>query len=570
MSVYIDNDVSLGFTRLAINDLTEDADQPMTSEEGDIVLVFNGEIYNFKELRNELIDKGHIFKSESDSEVIIHAYEEEGIDCVKRFNGMWAFALYDKNNRMLYLSRDRIGIKPLYYYHKDGVLIFASELKSILSVLDSYDMKPEINKIALNLYLSLGFIPEPYSIYASIWKLKKANNMFFSLATGKGIQQKYWKLPEPVYLKNEEEIVFKGRALLREIVADMKVADVEVGTFLSGGIDSTTVTALTNENKDKELHTFSIGFEDKDYDESKYSELAAKQFGTNHHNYRFKQKDFEKLMNEIYYYYDEPFADYSMFPTYMVSKLARKYVTVALSGDGGDELFGGYDSYRKFKQINMIKSLPFKSILKHLGSEKLARAATMASSKDSADWIINYISIGGKSQLSPEAEKLIRENSQGISPLAALMKYDFDYVLTDDYLVKVDRASMANSLEVRVPLLDHRFVEFANNIPIKFKTDMFNGKKIFKKMVKGIIPEACIERKKMGFGSPIVKWMFTTYKDMCIEKLEMLKNRNLIDEKKINEYIDYLKKGKYNGLIGITTFRYVGFELWCEGWMDDA
>lgn len=559
----------MGFTRLAINDLTDDADQPMTNEDESIMLAFNGEIYNFQELRRELRNKGHIFKSESDSEVVIHAYEEEGIDCVKRFNGMWAFVLYDKNKNMLYLSRDRIGIKPLYYYYKDGIIIFASELKAIFEMMRLYGGEPEINKTALNLYLSLGYIPEPYSIYSNVWKLRKAHNLFFSLDSGKGINQRYWKLPEPKYFKNEKEIISKGRSLLRDIIREMKIADVEVGTFLSGGIDSTTVTALMNEQKKQELHTFSIGFEDKDFDESKYSDIATKKFGTIHHHYRFKEKDFEYLMGKIYYYYDEPFADYSMFPTYMVSKLARKYVTVCLSGDGGDELFGGYDSYRKFKQVNILKYIPLKFILKHLGSEKLARAAKMASSKDSSEWITNYITIGSKkNQLSPEAEKLIKDISEGEEPLAALMKYDFNYVLTDDYLVKVDRASMANSLEVRVPLLDHRFIEFANNIPIKMKTDMFHGKKIFKKMVRGIIPDACIDRKKMGFGSPIVRWMFTTYKDLCVEKLDRLKSRNLVDDKKIDEYINYLKKGKYNGLIGITTYRYVSLELWCERWLD--
>jgi len=566
--IYQENLLSLGFARLAINDLTVDADQPIENEDGNIVLVFNGEIYNFQELRRELRNKGHKFKSESDSEVIVHAYEEEGIDCVKRFNGMWAFALYDKQQDMLFLSRDRFGIKPLYYYYNDGAIIFSSELKAIAEVLSNYEEPIEINKTALDIYLSIGYIPEPHSIYSNIYKLKKAHNMFFSLNTGKFTEQKYWKIPSPKYYKDEKEIIFKGRNVLREIIREMKIADVPVGTFLSGGIDSTTVTSLVNEQK-KDLHTFSIGFTDKTYDESKWSDIAAKRFNTKHHHYRFKQRDFEYLLDRIYYYYDEPFADYSMFPTYMVSKFAKKYVTVCLSGDGGDELFGGYDSYRKFKQIKMFRYLPFKFLLKRLGSEKLSRAIKMYSSNDSGDWIINYLSIGGQTnQLSLETEQLIRDIAKGEGPLTALMKYDFNYVLTDDYLVKVDRASMANALEVRVPLLDHRFVEFANNIPIKFKTDLFHGKKIFKKMVKGIIPDECINRKKMGFGSPIVRWMFTKYKDLCIQKLENLKTRNLVESEKVDKYIRYLIKGQYNGLIGITTFRYVGLELWCERWLE--
>jgi asparagine synthase (glutamine-hydrolysing) len=566
--LYAENIISLGFARLAINDLTEDADQPIENEDGSIVLAFNGEIYNFQELRRELRNKGHKFKSESDSEVIVHAYEEEGIDCVKRFNGMWAFALYDKQQDMLFLSRDRFGIKPLYYYYEDGAIIFSSEPKAIIEVLSNYEEPIEVNKESLDIYLSLGYIPEPYSIYSKIHKLKKAHNMFFSLNTGQFTEQRYWQLPTPKYYNDEKEIISYGRSILREIIREMKIADVPVGTFLSGGIDSTTVTALVNEQKKGDLHTFSIGFIDKNYDESKYSEIAAKGFKTKHHHYTFKQKDFENLLNRIYYYYDEPFADYSMFPTYMVSKLAKKYVTVCLSGDGGDELFGGYDSYRKFKQIKMFKYIPFKFLLKRFGSEKLSRAIKMYSSKDSEDWIINYLSIGGQAnQLSSETEQLIKDISKGEGPLTALMKYDFNYVLTDDYLVKVDRASMANSLEVRVPLLDHRFVEFANNIPVKLKTDLFKGKKIFKKIVRGIIPDDCIDRKKMGFGSPIVRWMFTTYKDLCIEKLEKLKERKLVDNNKIDKYIYYLNKSKYNGLIGITTFRYVGLELWCERWL---
>jgi asparagine synthase (glutamine-hydrolysing) len=250
----------------------------------------------------------------------------------------------------------------------------------------------------------------------------------------------------------------------------------------------------------------------------------------------------------------------------MVSKLAKKYVTVCLSGDGGDELFGGYDSYNKFRQLKKLKHIPFKSVLKYLGSEKLARAAKMASSKESGDWIINYLSIGGKeNQLYPEAERLIKHTSEGAEPLEALMNYDFNYVLTDDYLVKVDRASMANSLEVRVPLLDHRFIEFANNIPIKFK----KNKQILKQIARGIIPNECIDRKKMGFGSPIIRWMFTDYKDLCIQKLKKLKTRNLVEDIKIEDCIKLLEKGKYNGLIGIVIFRYVGLELWCERWLDE-
>jgi asparagine synthase (glutamine-hydrolysing) len=568
-SIYVDENVSLGFARLAINDLTSFGDQPMENENGDIILIFNGEIYNFQELRRDLKNKGHKFKSESDAEVIIHSYEEEGIDCVKKFNGMWAFVIYDKKKKLLFFSRDRMGIKPLYYYYDKENIIFASELKSIINIMKKSDIDIKINKEALNIYLSLGYIPEPYSIYNNIYKLKKSHNMLFSLKTNKSVLQKYWNLPQPNYFKNENEVILKGRNLLRDIIRDMKIADVEVGTFLSGGIDSTTVTSLLKEQRNNELHTFSIGFADKKYDESKYSNIAAKKFNTKHHHYIFKKKDFENMLNRIYYYYDEPFADYSMFPTFIVSKLAKKYVTVCLSGDGGDELFGGYDSYKRFKQIKMLKYIPFKFILKRLGSEKLSRAIKMYNSKSSEDWIINYLSIGGKeNQISDSAQKIIKNISEGEGPINALMKYDFNYVLTDDYLVKVDRASMANSLEVRVPLLDHRFVEFANNIPIKMKIDMFNSKKIFKKMVKGIIPKECIDRKKMGFGSPIVKWMFTTYKDLCVEKLERLKERNIVDEKKIDEYINYLNKGKYNGLIGITTYRYVSLELWCERWID--
>jgi asparagine synthase (glutamine-hydrolysing) len=284
----MNENISLGFTRLAINDLTTDGIQPMENEDGTIILVFNGEIYNFQELKKDLKEKGHIFKSESDSEVIIHAYEEEGIECVKKFNGMWAFALYDKKNNMFYLSRDRVGIKPLYFYYKDGDLIFASELKSIIKVMKNYGIEPQINKTALNIYLSLGYVPEPFSIYTNIWKVRKAHNLFFSLKSRNGIIQRYWKLPTPKYIENEKDIVSEGRLLLRQIVQDMKVADVEVGTFLSGGLDSTTVTALLNEQKKKELHTFSIGSADKTFDESKYSNIAAEKFGTQHHHYKFK------------------------------------------------------------------------------------------------------------------------------------------------------------------------------------------------------------------------------------------------------------------------------------------
>lgn len=586
--VYNDGHVSLGHRRLAIIDLSERGKQPMSNKEGTLWITFNGEIYNFQEIREELEKKGYRFRSGSDTEVIIHAYSEFGPECVKKFNGMWAFCIYDRDKNLLFLSRDRIGKKPLYFYADKKRFIFASELKAILE----HEISREIDPAALELYLSLGFIPEPYSIFKGIRKLGRSQNLILNLKTMKMKTLPYWDLPDFSPILDRKKLIKEGRDLLDSSVTFRKIADVPVGTFLSGGLDSSAVSATLKKFK-KELHTFSIGFEDSKkykirYDESKYAYLMSNYLGTIHHHYYFGEKDFEKMISRIAFAYDEPFWDYSAYPTAKVSELARKHVTVVLTGDGGDEVFGGYYTHKAAARIEFFRKFP--SITRKIGHGFFSSAhwATKADNFLIAKEGLNLTLSKDKdfySNLLTEQKYLPKEArlwySQNLSNLLkkygslteSLIKFDLLYrTLSDNFLVKTDRASMLHALEVRCPFLDYRFLEFSNKIPTDYKVGVFGTKKLMREIISDRVPKEIVNRGKQGFMPQISEWLYSDYSDLAEEKISILKSRKILSQRQ-KAYMEKVvsarpKTEKEMRIYGEALYKFFALGLWAERWLE--
>jgi len=575
---FIDGVISLGHRRLSIIDLSEKGKQPMSDPEGEVTIVFNGEIYNYTALKRELEGRGHKFRSESDTEAIIYAYKEFGESFVERLNGMWAFCIYDAKKKLLVLSRDRVGKKPLYYYSDGKKFIFASEIKAILECGVSREINPE----ALELFLSLGFVPEPHSIFKNIFKLPQASNMVFSLKSGKMKVTKYWQMPAFEPEADKKPLIEGGRALLDDSVLLRKMADVPVGTFLSGGLDSSAISATLKRLKD-ELHTFSIGFEGK-YDESRYAKIMSEYLGTAHHHHYFTQKDFEGLIEKITFAYDEPFWDFSAYPTAKVSELAKKHVTVVLSGDGGDEVFGGYYLHKAGARISFFKRFPslFNRVAYRLFEKAYGALGTG----------LFYMGREGfRMALAPESEfysNLLKEDTyhskeaedwgqKNFAPLLkeyglteALIKSDLLHrTLADNFLVKVDRASMLNSLEVRCPFLDYRFLEFSNKIPTSYKVDFFRTKKIMREIIKNRVPKEILFRGKMGFNPPILDWLYSDYKGLLEDKLSHLKKRKLLSKAQEEHLNKVMAKGRGANLqrSGEQAYSFFALENWAERWL---
>jgi len=572
--MYSDNNITLGHTRLSIIDLSERGKQPMSDESEEIFIVYNGEIYNFLEIKKELEYKGVKFFSNTDTEVVIKAYKGFGFECVNKFNGMWAFCIYDKRKNILFLSRDRMGVKPLYYYFDGKNFIFSSEIKGILK----HNIHKQINFTALNLYLTFGYIPEPFSIYENIYKLKKGHNMIFDIERKEIKIFQYWEIPMPKYInENSEFFINEGRKLLDDAVRLRKIADVEVGTFLSGGLDSSAITATIKKFEPKKIHTFSIGFEEQEYDESKYAYLCADYLGTEHHHYYFKQKDFEELINKIAYYYDEPFSDNAIFPTLKISEIAKKYVTVILTGDGGDELFGGYPHYSQYYYIQFMKKFPklFRIIAKHISNtaykltnkhilRKLARGIEISLTEKEKIPLEFEKGTRCEKFTSNEAKNMIVKHYSKFNDLCeASIWWDLNNTLVDGYLVKVDRASMANSIEARVPFMDYRFIEFSARIPLKFKVVGNKKKVIFKEIIKDRVPKEIVYRKKQGFTPPIEKWILYEFSGFSEEKLKNLSKRNIVDKELIDKCIKYINEKKKCSVV----WNFISLELWCEKWI---
>ncbi len=516
--------VALGHRRLSIIDLSQAGRQPMTNEDGTLQLVFNGEIYNFKELREILLHEGHIFRSNTDSEVIVHAYEQWGADCLLRFDGMFAFALWDNRRRQLFAARDRLGIKPFHYYSLNRIFAFASELKGLTNL---HDLDLELDPTALYDYFTHLYVPTPKSPYRYIRKLPPGHRLMWQ--EGSLHIEKYWELDPSRQLDiDETEACSRILELLAQSTKARLYSDVPVGVFLSGGIDSSAVTAAAAPLVEEPLRTFSIGFDIEIHSETEYAALVARAFHTRHIERILDIEEAQRLFFQVMEQYDEPFADTSALPTHLISRVARQQATVVLSGDGGDELFGGYNWYAKFRTLDRLSHLsgPFHPVpwnwLNALYPDHLAGKATVHQlvhmPLERYALLLGGASRKEKLSIVPPAilEKIPRDYDDfwyfrqywrdDLDLMTRLQYLDVKTYLPDDILTKVDRASMMVGQEVRVPLLDHHMVELAFAIPPNIRTKHFQKKYIFKKALKSILPPEILHRPKKGFSIPFRQW----------------------------------------------------------------
>jgi asparagine synthase (glutamine-hydrolysing) len=558
---------AIGMRRLSIIDLAG-GHQPIFNEDGSIAIVFNGEIYNYRELRSALESSGHAFKTNSDTEAIVHAYEEYGEDCPNHLRGMFAFAIWDENERKLFIARDRVGKKPLYYSRaKSGALLFGSELKSLLV---HPEFEREINYEALDAYLSFGYVPDPLCIFKNAQKLPPGCHLTFQ--RGVVSVKQYWDFQyERTEKKKEKDYLEELRVLIDEAVRVRLVSDVPLGAFLSGGIDSSAIVAYMARNMDQPVKTFSIGFNEDSYNELKYARITAKHFGTDHHEF-IVTPDICKIVDELAWHFDEPFADSSALPTYMVSKMARDFVTVVLSGDGGDELFAGYTRYVVDKKRSGLDKVP------RVVREKLMQPLSAALPHRA--WGKNYIrnvslepldryidSLSLFTELNKRSlytqdfrerlngncfsigQELFRSRAESVNTgnsVDPLLYLDSKTYLPGDILTKVDRMSMAVSLEARVPLLDHKLIEFVTRIPASLKLKRFETKHIFKRAVRGLVPDEILDRPKQGFGVPIQEWINQQLRSRIHETLtdRRATNRGLFESSYIDILLDEHERGR--------------------------
>lgn len=559
---YISDNIGLGFRRLSIIDI-QNGHQPLSNINKSIWITFNGEIYNFQELRQKLIKKNYKFKTNSDTEVIVNLYEEYGEDCTKHLRGMFAFVIWDDTNKKLFAARDRLGIKPFYYYIDDEKLIWGSEIKSILKA----NVKPQLSLQALDQYVTYGHTLKNNSIYQNISKLEAGTSFSISPYSGSEIKfKKYWNLEyRPDYLKPQVEFEEEIRDVVNESIKMRMISDVPLGAFLSGGVDSSSVVASMSRLSERPIKTFSIGFKEQEFNELKYANIVSKKYNTDHHELILEPKSID-LLPELVNSYDEPFADSSSIPTYYLSKFAREHVTVALSGDGGDELFAGYSSYHNMlklhnrpfnnKLTNSIISAAHRFIPDHINLKKWAYYFSVESQNIGAYLGIfkpyeknNLYNKDLKNQLKnyqSESEKVKYLKSYNGDFISKMQQLDLNTYLVDDILTKVDRASMSNSLEVRVPLLDHKLVELSTRIPSNFKINNSGQKIIFKNAFKQMLPQEIFSHKKQGFTVPISMWFKENLKDYVGDTL-MSNNTKLnsyFNSKEINNIINNHNKGK--------------------------
>jgi len=569
--------LALGHRRLSIIDLSENANQPFWSQCGRYVMVYNGEIYNFQTLSKSIHKP---LKTHSDTEVVLEGFIQHGIDFFTRLNGMFALAIYDTQEDTLILVRDRVGIKPLFYYRDEKQFIFASEIKAILTV------KPDlsIQKELLPYFLHLGYLPQPHTIYKNIFKFPTGNyavlkNMHLSFYA-------YWKMEQEISNKlitNEQDAIDRLDTLLNRAVQSQMVSDVPLGVFLSGGIDSSTVAAFAAKNSDKPVKTFSIAFTEADFNESKYAEQVAKHIGSEHYTLTFNKQDIFELFERYHTAYDEPCADSSLLPTMMVSKLARKYVTVALSGDGGDELFLGYGAYQWAKRLQKVwlkATRPVLAQTSKLGKDRHKRIGRLLQYKNSQHLKSHIFSQEHYFFSEIELQKLLVQPifdfsdinqdvfsyQRTLDSVEQQSLFDFQYYLKDDLLVKIDRASMQFSLETRVPLLDNEIIRFAWNIPTALKIRNKQNKYILRQVLYRYVPKNIFERPKWGFSVPIREWLTTDLKhwiDTYLSK-PIIEKHNIINYEVAQYWVKRFLKGEK------TVFNKVWVVIALHQWLEGA
>ena len=576
--IFADKSVVLGHRRLSIIDL-DGGDQPIFNEDGSIAIVFNGEIYNYQELRKDLVSKGHKFSTHSDTEVIVHLYEEKGLDCLDDLNGMFAFALWDKNRQRLFIARDRFGEKPLYYHYSNGKLVFASELKAIIK---DTRINREVDVSALDDYLAYGYVPAPKSIYKNIKKLPQAHCL--TLEKENLNVRRYWsaEITSDKHNINEQDAMEQLRELLLDSIKIRLRSDVPVGAFLSGGIDSSLIVALSAQQYQGKLTTFSVGFSEQDFDELSYARQVADRYQTNHHEIMLHDID-ANLFPRIVEHFDEPFADPSAVPTYYVTQEAAKHLKVCLSGDAGDELFCGYGRYRPLQVEKFLQAIPggirrplFNTLANfvpdHIAGKGFLRRAAATAPVHWQRTVGIFDSFERQNLWRNEYKKGADRGAwlfepyfeqSDISLTSLRMLTDQNTYLTDDILVKVDRNSMWHSLEVRVPLLDHRIAELANSFPLDLKFANNVQKYPLKHILKGLVPDELLTRKKSGFGMPIKYWLKDKFYDYSRDLLSSSStlSSQFFNADKLTNLVEANKAGKRD------LSRRIWSLMWFEQWL---
>lgn len=564
---YNNQNISLGHRRLSIIDLSDAGKQPMSTADNNLKIVFNGEIFNYEELKKDLIKKGHSFKSNSDTEVLINGYSEYGKNILNKVNGQFSFAIYDKIKNKLFLARDQLGINPLYYYWDKKNFIFASEIKAIIPALD----KLEFDQEQLNNYFIYGYTNSSNSIFKNIYKLAPGSYMEFNLDKNKFKINSYFEFKYKY--KNNEPTYEEFLNLFEESVKSRLISDVPIGAFLSGGVDSSAVVAIASKYK-KNLNTFSVSFDVDKFDESKYSKEISKKFKTKHRILKFNSKKLRSTIKKLVYHYDEPFGDPSAVPTFILSNFAKKHVTVSLSGDGADELFGGYTTYKNYRLLSVQKIYPrfinklihpilFKIVphskLYHffeIGSypSKLKYARLM--SGITRDQCKRYFNIDNKKSLSKYSK------SNEFNYLDFAQETDINQYLTNNCLAKVDRASLGNALEVRPPFLDKSIIEFASKLKPSLRVRKDITKFFLKKALRNILPKHILYRKKQGFAIPLKEYFGSELKDIVKKYTIEYKSHNYVNIKNL--------KSDFNSLITNNPkliWRIMMFNLWYDHWI---
>jgi asparagine synthase (glutamine-hydrolysing) len=521
--IHVEAGVGLGMRRLSIIDLST-GHQPIHNEDETVWLVFNGEIYNYRELRAELEGHGHRFYTSSDTETIVHAYEQWGEDVFRRLRGMFGIALWDRRNRTLLLGRDRSGMKPLHYAERGGRLYFASEIKSLLS---AGAVDREIDLSALDHYLSFLYVPRERSIFKGVRKLPPGHLLRWQ--EGRIHVRPYWQIAATeTFVGSVDEAAAQLRSVLADAVRSHMVSDVPLGAFLSGGVDSSAVVGLMAEASERPVQTFSIGFDDPRYDELEHARIVARHFNTDHHEFVVRP-DGLSILDRLIDHFDEPFADSSAIPTWYVSEIARRHVTVVLSGDGGDELFGGYDRYLPHPRVAQFDRLPLpgarhlagalwpllphgatgRNFLRHVSRDTDARYLESVAFFHQDEKPALYSDDVRRALEGSNPELILGAHFgrfRSLPPHSRMMKFDFETYLPEDVLTKVDRMSMAHSIESRVPLLDNDVIDFAATLPASFKIQAGRRKHVLKEAVRDLLPAGIIDRKKQGFEIPLGGW----------------------------------------------------------------
>ena len=589
-----DSNIGLGHRRLSILDLSESGSQPYYFQ--DLILIFNGEIYNFHEIRKNLENDGYEFESNSDTEVIIKSYHRKGLDCIEDFIGMFAIVIYDKRSNEIHLIRDRAGVKPLFYYWKNDKFLFASELKAFCE-LKHFDN--QVDQSSITSYFKYSYVTSPHSIYKYVKNVDPGSILTFRIADREFRSTIYWSIIE-AYNKPKLSISFtEASERLEELLISScnyrMIADVPVGIFLSGGYDSTTVTSILAQHHSKKLKTFTIGFENQSFDEAKYAREIADYHGTDHTEHYISQSEALRIVPLLPEIYDEPLGDNSVIPTTLVSQLAKESVTVALSSDAGDEIFAGYPRYEQAMRYSSIFTSPARKFLssvmngvnpdqipffnrKQNFSTRFEKIAKIWSNNDP----IKALEIIMQFNTDKAISKMIPGSSNGEvnyfqeykslndsnDPLNMMLAVDYLTFLLDNNLPKVDRASMSVSLESREPLLDHRLVEFAATLPSNYKKGPFNSKRILKSVLYKYVPKAMMERPKQGFVSPIRNWLQGALREHVQHYLDpnRLGKQGIFDPKEIQRMTNNFVEGKGENAQKI--WHLLVFQLWYYRWIE--